>query len=135
MDIQESLNLILASKDELGKLFYSKFLTTHPELQILFEKVDMKRQGVLLTTALMVIERYLAKPTPAIKLYLQYLGTKHHDLGIAREYYPKWVATMCDTLEQFHGDQWNKPLESQWREAFDCTIHVMFQGYETHVTV
>ncbi len=39
MDIQESLNLILASKDELGKLFYGKFLTRHPELQILFEKV------------------------------------------------------------------------------------------------
>jgi hemoglobin-like flavoprotein len=135
MDIQESLSRILASKDELGKLFYAKFLTDHPELKPYFDKVDMKRQGIQLTTALMIIERYLANPTPAVELYLQYLGTKHHDLGIAKKYYPMWVATMCDTLEQFHGDQWNETLESQWREAFDRTIRVMFQGYETHVTV
>ena len=135
MDIQESLSQILASKDEFGKLFYHEFLTRHPEVRRYFESVDMKRQGVQLTTAMMIIERYSATPTPAVELYLQYLGTKHHDLGIAREDYPKWVATMCDVLKRFHGDQWDSQLESLWREAFERTIELMFQGYEQHVSV
>ena len=135
MDIQESLGQILASKDEFGKLFYDEFLGKHPELRRYFESVDLKRQSVQLTTAMMIIERYCAAPTPAVELYLQYLGTKHHDLGIARDEYPKWVATMCDVLKQFHGDQWDSQLESLWREAFERTIGLMFQGYEQHVSV
>ena len=135
MDIQESLSQILESKDEFGKLFYDQFLTQHPELRRYFESVDLQRQSVQLTTAMMIIERYCATPTPAVELYLQYLGTKHHDLGIAREEYPKWVATMCDVLKQFHGDQWDSQLESRWREAFQRTIQLMFQGYEQHVSV
>jgi hemoglobin-like flavoprotein len=135
MDIHESLSLILAAKDELGKLFYDAFLTRHPELKVHFENVDMKRQSVQLTTALMIIERFHADPTPAVELYLQYLGTKHHSLGIAKEDYPKWVSTMCDTLKRFHGERWNELVAKQWREAFDRAISMMFQGYDTHVTV
>jgi hemoglobin-like flavoprotein len=135
MDIQESLSQILASKDQFGRLFYDQFLTRHPELRHHFESVDLKRQSIQLTTALMIIERYCAHATPAVELYLQYLGTKHHDMGIAREEFPKWVSTMCDVLQQFHGQQWDDHLETQWREAFAQAVRLMFQGYEQHVSV
>ncbi len=135
MDLQESLGQILESRDEFGKLFYDKFLSRHPELRRHFESVDLKRQSVQLTTALMIIERYCATPTPAVELYLRYLGTKHHDLGIGREEYPKWVATMCDVLKEFHGQRWNSQLETSWRKAFQLAITLMLQGYEQHVNV
>jgi hemoglobin-like flavoprotein len=135
MDLQESLGLILKSRDDFGKLFYDKFLREYPELRAHFEAVDLQRQSVQLTTALMIVERFSATPTPAVELYLQYLGTKHHDLGISRDEYPKWLATMCDVLREFHGDLWDDQLEKAWRDALKNAIRLMFQGYEEHVSV
>jgi hemoglobin-like flavoprotein len=135
MDIHESLNDILHSKDEFGRKFYEQFLETYPELRPHFARVDMKRQAIILTTALMVIERYYVQPTPAIELYMRYLGTKHHGMNIGTAEYPKFFAAMFQTLKSFHGDKWNPELRQQWQEAFDQATSAMFEGYLEHVQV
>jgi hemoglobin-like flavoprotein len=134
MDISESLDRILHARDTLGKLFYDHFLSTHPEVQRYFDKVDFNRQRVSLVTALMVIERYYADPAPAVEQYLQYLGTKHSEMGIPGEEYPKWIEAMVETMAQFHGDQWTPVLEKQWREAFGKATESMLDGYEQSAT-
>lgn len=135
MEIHESLNEILHSKDEFGRLFYERFLETYPELRHHFARVDMKRQAIILTTALMVIERYYVQPTPAIELYMRYLGTKHHEMDVGTAEYPKFFDAMFQTLKSFHGDKWNPEVERQWREAFERTTSVMFEGYLERVQV
>ena len=135
MDIQKSISEILHSKDKFGQLFYERFLDSYPELQHCFTKVDMKRQAIILTTAMMVVERFYSQPTPAIELYMRYLGTKHHEFGVAREDFPKFHTAMFQTLRSFHGDQWNPDVERQWREAFDQTTQAMFEGYRERVQV
>jgi len=135
MDINESLNRILHARDALGELFYDHFLSTYPELQQHFDGVDFKRQRVQLVTALMIIERYHTDPTPAVEQYLQYLGTKHNELNIPKEGYGKWTGAMIETMGRFHGDDWSSTLEEQWREAIGKATALMFEGYETRVTV
>jgi hemoglobin-like flavoprotein len=100
-----------------------------------FHNVDMQRQGVLLTTALMVIERSYIHPTPAIELYLKYLGTKHKDLGIETDLYSRWIQAMLETLAKFHGHDWSQELHTQWREAFERATDLMLLGYNEHITV
>ena len=135
MKIHESLERVLASRDLVGDMFYDVFLQRFPEVQRYFVGVDMHRQGVLLTTALLVVEQYYRNPRVAIEKYLQYLGTKHHDREIPRELYDKWVDAMLETLHRFHGDEWNQELSDEWREAFGRTIELMFEGYEQRFTV
>lgn len=135
LQINESLNQILNAKDAIGEMFYKHFLDNYPDVQKHFEGVNMRRQGVLLATALMVIERYYAHPTPAVAMYLRYLGTKHKDWSIGRDLYPVWVNAMIETMVKFHGDDWSPELERQWREAFSRAIDLMLEGYLEHFTV
>ncbi len=135
MDINKSLHQILQAKDSLAKMFYDHFLERYPEVRQYFSKVDFKRQRILLTTALMVIERYHAHPTPAVEQYLQYLGTKHHEIGIPRAAYGKWTVAMLETMQKFHGADWSAELEQQWRSAIEQARELMLQGYDERITV
>jgi hemoglobin-like flavoprotein len=135
MNIQESLQRILQEKDQLAEMFYDYFLEEYPELRPLFAKVDFKRQRVLLTTALMVVERGYTHPAPAVEQYLQYLGTKHHEFRVPKEAYAKWNEAMLVTMQRFHGEHWSEELAQQWRSAIELACELMFQGYEERVTV
>jgi hemoglobin-like flavoprotein len=135
MDIQQSLHRILEQKDTLADLFYLVFLERCPEVRHRFEGVDMRGQVALLTMALMVIERHYQGSYPATAMYLRYLGTTHHDRGIARGDFPKFRAAMLATLERFHSKDWNPHLARQWAEAIDKATTTMLDGYQHHCTV
>jgi len=133
MDINESLNRILHARDTLGELFYDHFLGSYPEVRHHFDGIDFERHRVQLVTALMIIERHLVQPTPAVEQYFRYLGTRHSEINIAKEEYAKWTEAMIETMARFHGDDWSSSLEERWREAIGKAIAIMFEGYEQPV--
>ena len=135
MKINKSIGQIMQSNSELGAMFYEHLLTHYPELQQHFQKVDQKRLSSLSVTALMIIERHLAQPTPTTDLYLQHLGTRHHDLRVPKDAFGVWVKAMLETMQNFHDQGWTSQLEDQWRQAFDGAIEIMFRGYDQRVTV
>jgi hemoglobin-like flavoprotein len=135
MNIHQSIKRILDSKEVLGDLFYSVFLNRYPEIQQYFEGVNMKRQAVLLTTALVLVEQNYSSSYPAIEQYLRYLGSKHHDRFIPFKIYEQWREAMLETLAQFHGSQWSEELAAQWRDAIDQTTELMLEGYEQHISI
>lgn len=130
MNIHESLEHVLRSKDSFGEAFYSVFFDRFPEVRRHFDGVNLKRQAVLVTMALIIIERYFYQPFTATEQYLQYLGTRHKEWSIERDLYPKWCEAMLASLEQFHGDHWNAALAAQWREAIGRATELMFEGYD-----
>jgi hemoglobin-like flavoprotein len=135
MDIQESLHRILEQKQSLADLFYARLLGRYPEVRGHFHGVNLRHQGVLLTTALLVIERYYTHSYPAIEMYLKYLGTRHQDRGIPAEMYPRFCGALLEALEHFHGPAWGPELAQQWQVAMDRTTRAMLEGYQTHFTV
>ena len=135
MEIRDSMQQILQAKDELGVMFYDHFLTHYPEVQQHFQEVDLKRQGILLVTALMVLERHFSHPTPATELYLQFLGMRHHDVHVSKDMYGLWVKAMLETMQKFHGQNWTPSLDNQWRQAFEGAIEIMLRGYEERVGI
>ena len=135
MNISESLHKILASKTIFGEYFYETFFATCPEVKQYFDGVNLERQAILLTMGLVVIEKQYARPYAAAEEYLKYLGTKHHDRGIPKHLYTDWTTAMLQTLERFHGKEWDDAIRQEWEEAIEQVIEVMFQGYEEHFTV
>lgn len=134
MDLHESLHEILLQSDKLADLFYIVFLKEHPEVQAFFAGVDMKRQNLVLTMALLVVERDAAFHYEATRSYLQMLGRLHRWRGIGAELYPKWREAMLGTLERFHGPDWSDSLSTQWRNALDSAIASMLAAYATPAT-
>jgi hemoglobin-like flavoprotein len=135
MKIAESLEKVLNSKEIIGKSFYETFFANCPEVKPYFEGVNLQRQAVLVTMALIVIEQYYSNPYLATEKYVHYLGTKHHDRQIPKRLYVKWAESMLETLARFHGDEWSESLAGEWEQAICKVRDAMFQGYEEHFTV
>jgi len=130
MDISESLERILRREAIVADLFYVVFLDRFPEVRRFFENVDLKRQAVLLSMALKVIEQHYLGGYLAADLYLKYLGTKHHQIGIPAALYPMFRDALLITLERFHGADWDELLAQQWKAAIDFATETMLEGYE-----
>lgn len=130
MDISTSVERILQSRDLLGSTFYDVFFRRHPDVQQYFEGVNLTRQGVLLTMALVVIEQFHTHAYPATHRYLQYLGTKHDVLGIPKDTYPHFRDALLETLGLFHAGDWTPPLADAWRAAIDKASAAMLEGYD-----
>jgi hemoglobin-like flavoprotein len=135
MDLHESLQRILASKQVLGDAFYEALFARHPEFRPLFEGLDLHRQAVVLTMELTAIDNYHRLRSPAARLYLQYLGTKHHDRGIPQELYGPFRETLLEVLQQVLGQGWTEELAGEWKAAIDDASAVMFEGYSERFTV
>jgi hemoglobin-like flavoprotein len=135
MDMHESLQRILASNQVIGDSFYQALLAGHPEIRPHFEAVDLGQQAVLLTMQLSVIETYHRLRGPSLRLYLQYLGTKHHAHGVPKELYGPFRDTLLEVLGQFLEKDWTEELANEWKTAIDGASAVMFEGYAKRFSV
>jgi len=135
MNLQESLHTILAQSETLADLFYLVFLERYPEVRQHFQGVNLRQQGVLLTMALMVMERHDSGSYPATEMYLRYLGSKHHDRGIPRHLYPHFRDALLAALERFHSKDWGAELAAQWGGAIDRASATMLEGYQERHSV
>ena len=133
MGIHESLEQIMKSERLFGKMFYETFFARCPEAADHFASVDMERQALVLTMALTLIEQFYTNGYPAIAQYLQHLGTGHSDKKIPQEMYADWRDAMLASLKEFHGDNWNDTLETDWSDAIGATTNAIFQGYDHRV--
>ena len=130
MEIHESIQKILGHQEIVADLFYQTFLGRHPEIRPYFEGVDMKRQAVLLTMTLMLIEHHFLHGYPATEKYLKLLGRQHHERRkIPAEAFVPFRVCMLDTLSQFHGAEWSDDLAAQWHQAIDRAAQTMLEGY------
>lgn len=130
MDIHESIDQILASDDVLGTAFYEAFLQ-YPEVQKFFDGVNLKRQSVLLTMALLVVEQCETESSPVVKAYLQDLGVKHEKMGVPESLYPYFHDALLSTLSEYHKEDWNEGLQQQWSDAINHAAQQMLDGYES----
>jgi hemoglobin-like flavoprotein len=135
MDLRESLDRVLKQQAMVAEQFYTLFLDRYPEVRPHFAGVHMRRQALMLTVALMAVERHSTHTYPAAEMYMHYLGTKHHHRGIPAEAYPKFRDAFLETLTRFHGNEWDADLAAQWGEAIDHATETMLEGYQQHFHV
>lgn len=130
MDISQSIHEILSRDDVVADLFYDIFLDRYPEVRKYFVGVDIRQQAVVLTMMLSVIEDYYRHAYPATTRYLRLLGQRHKAREIPRELYPKFSQCLLETLQRFHGKNWNPRLAEQWQDGIAATSRVLLEGYE-----
>jgi len=129
MNLQESVDKIVASETIVANRFYELFFERCPEVRPMFEKVNLTTQAVMLTMALKAIREH-PNISNASKMYLQVLGTRHQRAEIPKDLYPAFMESLLATLREFHADEWDDPLEQQWRGAFEAATELMYEGYE-----
>jgi hemoglobin-like flavoprotein len=130
VQISESLDLILSERKLITERFYTeKLFKNHPEFVSYFDGANMKVQPMMLMMALQGVVYFLRGNFPAVKMYLQYLGTRHRKFGIPQELFPKFCDALVATIAEFHGEAWNEELANQWRAALTGATNIMLEGY------
>lgn len=129
MNLDDSLQNVLSQKEPVIQDFYHRFLEECPEAARLFEGVDLKRQALMLTMALMMVEAHARKDFPAIRHYLHVLGDRHREWGVPRELFPRFRECLIETLAVSQQDDWSDELADEWRTAITRATEVMFEGY------
>jgi hemoglobin-like flavoprotein len=129
MNISQSIHEILNRDEVVADLFYDIFLDRHPEVRRYFVGVDLKQQAIVLTMMLSVIEDYYLHTYPATARYLRIVGQKHKALGIPAETFPIFGQCLLETLEQFHGIDWNPQLGDEWRNGIHKASQVLLEAY------
>jgi hemoglobin-like flavoprotein len=135
VDLAESLSRVLNASQLLGEAFYRHLFELVPEVRPYFERVDMRRQAMLVTMALTIIQQYYDRRYPAMKAYLHYLGSRHAARGIPIDLYSRWRDTLIDTLARFHGNNWSDDIAGHWRRAIDLAIDKVVAGYAEHCQI
>lgn len=135
MNIKESMKCIFQSEENFGETFYKTFFERCPEAADHFKGSDMKRQALILTMTMSLIEQYYSDGFAAVGTYLQYIGMRHKDRKIPPDLYPKMLESLLETLAEFHGDDWNEELAHQWGYAIELTSKQMLKGYDKRITI
>ncbi len=130
MTLTESVSKILSQAGALTPRFYERFFDQVPEARPFFEATHMGHQAVVLRMALQMIEQFFTHGYEAIGEYLRLIGVKHRERGIPTELYSDWRETLLDTLEEFHGHEWDESLAEEWTGALNQSIDRMIEGYD-----
>lgn len=130
MEIQESLERLLASPVGITDLFYIEFLDRYPEIRDIFHGIDLKRQALQLAMTLTIVERHYRRAYPTTERYLRQLGEQHQQRRkVPPDAYPRFRDCLLETLAKFHGADWDESLARQWGEALDLAARTMLAGY------
>jgi hemoglobin-like flavoprotein len=135
VEIQDSLKRILHSEQVFGAMFYEVFFERCPEAKDYFLETDMKRQALVLTMALTLVEQHYNNEFTAVEQYLQHIGYKHADRDIPKALYVPWRDAMMVALEKFLDGNWSEHLAEQWRDAIESVTETMFRGYDERMGV
>ena len=129
MKISQSIHEIMNRDDVVADLFYDIFLDRHPDVQQYFVGVDLKQQAILLTMMLSVIEEYYTHSYPTTARYLRIVGQKHKALGIPSALFPSFGQCLLETLQRFHGTEWDDELNAEWVDGIEKASRVLLEGY------
>lgn len=126
--LKESFQLLAPQADLLAERFYDRLFHDYPELQVLFEGVELSEQKRKLIQSLTVIVRSLEKPEQ-LTSYLKDLGIRHDDYGVTEEDYLPVGVSLLGAMSELAGPElWTEEINDAWSEAIDTVAQLMLQG-------
>jgi hemoglobin-like flavoprotein len=125
--IRESL--MRAEEHKLYDKFYERFVTSDPRIGPYFLNTDFKKQKNLLRDGVGRALSFAAGDAGSVS-FVENLSMTHNrsHMNILPELYPFWLNALLQTLAETDPD-WNKKLESEWRESLEKTIQRMSRAY------
>ncbi|RIV49083.1 hypothetical protein D2V93_14840 [Flagellimonas taeanensis] len=131
LELQSSMNLMLADEERFAKIFYDKVFALAPFVRALFRN-NMTDQGRLLTHMLGGIVYSLSRPEH-LKRGLEKLGQSHVHYGVKEEYYPVVKQSMIETIDEVLGQNKTSRTLEAWNTALDFVIDTMKSSARTHI--
>jgi hemoglobin-like flavoprotein len=128
VELLESSFLQLRDRSpEFTILFYSELFAAHPELEPLFAKTAMEKQGRQLFKSLVMVVDHLRR-TDLLTPALQGLGSRHVKYGVLPEHYPMVGGALLKAMAIVLGDAWTPEVQQAWIDAYKVIAQLMLEG-------
>jgi hemoglobin-like flavoprotein len=125
--VQESWAQVAPIADTAAALFYNRLFELDPELQRLFARTDMHKQGNLLMQTLSFAVKGLDTPEQLLPAVEQ-LGQRHRRYGVEDAHYETVGSALLWTLEQGLGEAFTLAVREAWAETYTLLSEVMKSG-------
>jgi hemoglobin-like flavoprotein len=122
--VQESWEKVVPIADTAASLFYTRLFELDPELQRLFARTDMHKQGNLLMQTLEVAVKGLDTPEELLPVVEQ-LGQRHIRYGVKDSHYETVGSALLWTLEQGLGEAFTPEVREAWTETYTLLSTIM----------
>lgn len=122
--VQQTWQQVLPIKDTAAQLFYTRLFTIAPQVQPLFGKSDMKKQGAKLMSMIDIAVKGLDRPQ-AITHLLEESGKRHVGYGVQDGHYDFVGAALLWTLEQGLKDGYTPQVADAWKTAYGYMADIM----------
>lgn len=125
--IKDSFEIVKPIAVEAVTYFYDLLFEKYPDAKPLFENVDMDKQRKSLINALVKAVENL-EDGPTLVGYLEKLGGRHNNYGVAEEHYALVGDCLIETFAHFFQDGWTPELEAQWMKVYCVISAYMIKG-------
>lgn len=126
--VKASYNRCCKSGDFFGT-FYGIFLAKSPDVEAKFANTDFRKQKPLIKASVSMMIRLGTEDSKA-RQAIEKVGTTHSktQLDIEPKLYDLWLESLCETAAK-HDSEWDKKLESIWRERMKEGIKIITSRY------
>ncbi|HEU5455702.1 MAG TPA: globin domain-containing protein, partial [Nocardioides sp.] len=127
--LQRSWDRVTRHGHAVPLYFYSHLFVSHPEVRSMFP-LSMSGQRDKFVSALGRIVSQ-ADQLENDAAFLQHLGRDHRKYAVLTEHYNAVGASLCATLKQFLGAEWDENLAADWTQAYQVIARIMVEAAET----
>ena len=107
--------------------FYRLLFRTSPEMEGLFDAVNMENQQKMLETALVELADFENFSPEKLEYWLD-LSNNHHEIHIKQEHFEAWMRCMLQSVEE-HDPEFNDKIKEAWRIKLEQIIGLMTLMY------
>jgi hemoglobin-like flavoprotein len=131
--VQTALPFIVAEKEQVARLFYSRLFQLDPALRDLF-KDDLTKQGQKVVTMLGTLIAGLNRPEQIVPI-LSALGQRHAGYGVQDSHYATVGAALLWTLERCLGPTFSADMRDAWIALYFVVSRTMIAGARAGATM
>jgi NAD(P)H-flavin reductase/hemoglobin-like flavoprotein len=126
--LQSSWDRVTRHGDQVALYFYSHLFVTRPEVRPMFP-LSMADQRDKFVSALGRIVSQ-ADQIEGDAAFLQHLGRDHRKYAVVADHYDAVGASLCATLKQFLGSEWDEEMAAHWTAAYQVVARIMVEAAE-----
>ena len=128
--LESSCTALMPYGEALAESFYRKLFKRYPEIEPLFDGVEIKEQEQKLLASLKLVVENIRRPEK-LASELNQLGARHQSYGVLATHYDAAAEVLLETIGEYAGGLWTDKVRRTWVAALMTINEALVGAYET----
>lgn len=117
-----------AQREMFGDIFFKQLFAGHPEIEALFDGMDLGSHRAKLWTAISTMVASDGGQDAGYAPYVEYLGIRHVTTGVLPAYYGVFIDALCQAIAHVLGTEWTDEVAAAWHGALADVASAMIDA-------